>query len=70
MEHSRKPSVRVTRGDRGFDALNWNLCSDVGTTNRAAGGGSSRPSSGTFDQSAFKLSHKLQNSGHSPTFWS
>lgn len=28
----------VTRHDRSFDALNWNLCSDTGTTNRAARG--------------------------------
>lgn len=53
--------VPVTHDDRGFDALNWNLCSDVGTANTAAGGGSTRPSSGGFDQSALKLSHKLQN---------
>lgn len=61
--------VPVTHDDGGFDALNWNQCSDVGTTNRAAGGGSTR-SSGRFDQSAFKLSHELQTSGHIPTFWS
>lgn len=48
----------VTHDDRGFDALNWNLCSDVETTNRAAGGGSTRSSSGRFDQSA--MSYEIQ----------
>lgn len=44
--------VAVRHDDRGVDALNWNLCSDVGTTNRAAGGGSTRSFSGRFDQGA------------------
>lgn len=69
QQEAERTRVPVTHDVRGFDALNWGLSSDVGNTNRAAGGGSTRSSSGRFDQSAFKSSHELQNSGHSPAFW-